>query len=228
VDTTARVWREVESGIWTATVLEGHQSEVNSAAFSPDGRFVFTVSSDLTTRVWHENIDGSWASRPLVGAEENILAIAFSPDGQRVLTTSIFDSLWVWSARNDMTWMGTPIVSRRSQVSERSTTREFRPAVFSPDGLQVAQATEEGTARVLDVRYLAGPEDWVTSEPRPRAAAICEERMSNSLFEDRHPDRLITQGDAEAYPALQGRVGEDVCAPLVNPPPWWRALTFWE
>jgi WD40 repeat protein len=33
-------------------VLKGHESNLNSAAFSPDGRHIVTASSDGTARVW--------------------------------------------------------------------------------------------------------------------------------------------------------------------------------
>jgi len=47
---TARVW-DAESGRALAT-LTGHQSNVWTAAFSPDGKRVVTASVDHTARVW--------------------------------------------------------------------------------------------------------------------------------------------------------------------------------
>ncbi|MEO0722536.1 MAG: hypothetical protein AAFY43_10370, partial [Pseudomonadota bacterium] len=85
--------------------------------------------------------------------------------------------------------------------------------------------------------YLSGPGDWRNTQTISRPAAICLERLSNSWAETPdpaagaarryHPDRIITQADADAYPAFRDRIGEDVCAPILNPPPWWRALMFW-
>jgi sugar lactone lactonase YvrE len=50
VDKTARVW-EAATGRSLAT-LQGHSSVVNSAAFSPDGKWVVTASDDKTARVY--------------------------------------------------------------------------------------------------------------------------------------------------------------------------------
>jgi len=33
-------------------VLRGHEDEVNSAAFSPDGQRIVTASADKTARIW--------------------------------------------------------------------------------------------------------------------------------------------------------------------------------
>ncbi|MGH7286803.1 MAG: WD40 repeat domain-containing protein, partial [Myxococcota bacterium] len=49
-DETARVWAADGSG--EPVVLRGHQDQVQSAAFSPDGRRIVTASPDGTARVW--------------------------------------------------------------------------------------------------------------------------------------------------------------------------------
>jgi WD40 repeat protein len=33
-------------------VLSGHEGDVRSAAYSPDGRFIVTASADRTARIW--------------------------------------------------------------------------------------------------------------------------------------------------------------------------------
>ena len=49
-DRTARPW-DAATGA-SLTVLQGHTSGVTSAAFSPDGARVVTVSNDNTARLW--------------------------------------------------------------------------------------------------------------------------------------------------------------------------------
>jgi len=38
-------------------VLRGHEGDVNSAAFSPDGRYIVTASSDSTARIYLAHIE---------------------------------------------------------------------------------------------------------------------------------------------------------------------------
>ena len=57
-----------------------------SAAFSPDGRFVVTASLDGTARFW-EAATGKAIGEPL-RHESAVLSAAFSPDGRFVVTAS--------------------------------------------------------------------------------------------------------------------------------------------
>lgn len=44
---------------------------------------------------------------------------------------------------------------------------------------------------------------------------------------ERIAERLLTAEDIQAAPILAGRAGEDVCAPFLEPRPWWSRLAFW-
>ena len=68
--------------------------EVNSAAFSPDGKFVLTASWDKTARVW-EAATGKAIGEPL-RHEDWVISAAFSPDGKFVATASSDRTARVW------------------------------------------------------------------------------------------------------------------------------------
>ncbi len=65
----------------------GHSDSVYSVAFSPDGRWVLTGSSDKTARLW-EAATGA-EIRSFEGHSSSVNSVAFSPDGRRVLTGSL-------------------------------------------------------------------------------------------------------------------------------------------
>jgi WD40 repeat protein len=50
-DKTARIW-QAYTPMKTVGELTGHEGPVISAAFSPDGKHIITVSADQTARLW--------------------------------------------------------------------------------------------------------------------------------------------------------------------------------
>ncbi|MGB7510403.1 MAG: hypothetical protein WBP54_03835, partial [Pelodictyon phaeoclathratiforme] len=91
-DKTARVW-DAQTGKPVSQPMQ-HQSSVTSAAFSPDGRFVVTASSDNTARVWDAQT-GKPASQPMLHAGI-VNSAQFSPDSRFVVTASLDNTARVW------------------------------------------------------------------------------------------------------------------------------------
>ena len=94
LDRKARVW-ETATGRRLLPDLD-HRDGVQSAEFSPDGRFILTASGDGTARLWlAENLAAS-GRQPLLRQGSRLTRACFSPDGRRILTTCADGSARIW------------------------------------------------------------------------------------------------------------------------------------
>jgi WD40 repeat protein len=93
-DGSATVWDVQDaSNPRLVSTLSGHTAKINSASFSPDGRFVVTASDDGTAGVW-EVVSGRQLARVRSGhgpVKHAVLSDAFTADGRLALLTASED-----------------------------------------------------------------------------------------------------------------------------------------
>jgi len=95
-DPTLQLW-DVSTGECVRR-FEGHEEEVTSVAFSPDGRFCVSVSMDGTLRFW--NVLTGKCLGTLKGKRKGLTSVAFSPDGRHVLSGNNWDhTLRLWEVQ---------------------------------------------------------------------------------------------------------------------------------
>jgi WD40 repeat protein len=136
--------------------LRGHENDVTSAVFSPDGTRILTASRDNTARLW----DAATGAERVVlsGHEETVWSAVFSPDGTRILTASRDNTTRLWDAATG---------AERAVLSGHEST--VTSAVFSPDGTRILTASGDNTARLWDAAtgaervVLSGHEETVWS-----------------------------------------------------------------
>jgi len=82
-----------------SATLKGHAAQVNTVAFSPDGKTLASGSYDNTVRLWDVQTRQELAT--LKGHDAYVSSVAFSPDG-KTLASGGWDNtvkLWVVDAR---------------------------------------------------------------------------------------------------------------------------------
>ena len=97
-------------------VFRGHEGDVLSAVFSPDGNRILTTSRDKTARIW--DLNGNELAI-LRGHKGIVWSASFSPDGSRILTASWDMTVRMWLANTE---------DLLALAEERAFRRSFTPA----------------------------------------------------------------------------------------------------
>ncbi|KAJ6501235.1 WD40-repeat-containing domain protein [Mycena vitilis] len=136
---------------WPATVavLEGHTDEVQSVAFSSDGKHIVSGSSDRSVRIWDAE-SGEQLGGPLEGHTSGVQSVAFSPDGKHIVSGSSDRSVRIWDAESEEQ-LGGPLEGHTDWV---------RSVAFSPDGKHIVSGSDDRSVRIWDAEsgeHLGGP-----------------------------------------------------------------------
>jgi len=151
-----RIWRK-------------HWHDVNSASFSPDGKWVVTGSRDSTAKIWDSKTDKLIYTLGgiLSGQWKAITSASFSPDGNWVVTGSYDETATIWSLQKRR--LLSPKTWWRSNKRLRGHNREVNSVSFSPDGKRVLTGSSDGTAKIWDsktgklIHTLSGHDGYVKS-----------------------------------------------------------------
>ncbi|KAI9768893.1 MAG: hypothetical protein M1839_003847 [Geoglossum umbratile] len=124
---------------WNATLqtLEGHSDEVNSVAFSPDGKLVASGSDDRIVKLWDTSTGVQLQT--LEGHSGWVNSVAFSRDAKLVASGSADKTVRVWDTSTGV----------QLQTLEGHSGR-VNSVAFSPDGKLVASGSWDETVRLWD------------------------------------------------------------------------------
>ncbi len=135
-DRTAILW-DVKTGD-VKYQLDGFDGRVPRVAFSPDGTLLAAKGGydNHVVKLWNVSTGKLLFTLPLRGRKDDIEEIAFSPDGPELMASSE-KTVMLWNTKN-----GGPL----------ATLEDARkPAVFSPNGNQVAARGRDNSAILWDV-----------------------------------------------------------------------------
>ncbi|HEY9628209.1 MAG TPA: hypothetical protein V6C84_12990 [Coleofasciculaceae cyanobacterium] len=115
--------------------FQGHDSQVWSIAFSPDGLTIASGSDDQTLKLWE--VDTGRCIRTFQGYNNWIWSAAFSPDGAQLVSASEDGKVRLWDAES----------GRCSRILEGHQGRVWT-ATFSPQGQILASGGDDQTIRL--------------------------------------------------------------------------------
>jgi WD40 repeat protein/tRNA A-37 threonylcarbamoyl transferase component Bud32 len=162
--------RDARTGKQLAT-LKGHQAQVSSAAFSPDGRWVVTTAEELNEHLgdrgpgragrWHPEYgeDGRWVDTTYKDRTARIWDAATGKlhavlrGHERAVHSAAFsrDSRWVVTTSEDHTARIWDVATGKEYFTLTGHRDAVTSAAFSPDGRQVVTTSWDGTARLWPV-----------------------------------------------------------------------------
>jgi WD40 repeat protein/DNA-binding SARP family transcriptional activator len=113
---------DVETGDWVRTPVDGHDLEVRSLAYAPDGKLIASGSGDGRVGLW-DGRTGDLLGTMLPGRPNVAVTVEFLPDGHTLQIASADGSVYTWDTRPQ------PWIDHACAVAGRNLTEdEWRDA----------------------------------------------------------------------------------------------------
>ncbi|EAR83186.3 WD domain, G-beta repeat protein (macronuclear) [Tetrahymena thermophila SB210] len=135
------VWN-VENGFQLIKNIEGHPGQINSVAFSADGKYLAVGTYDYTCQIW--NVENGF--KPIntleTGYVRAINSIAFSPNGKYLATAAYDNPFQIWNVEN-----GFQLINK-IEVPPRHIIVSI---AFSADSKYLATGSHDKTCKIWSV-----------------------------------------------------------------------------
>ncbi|CAI7650582.1 unnamed protein product [Penicillium pancosmium] len=136
---TVRIWNMASGKLQKA--LEGHLTDVNSVAFSPNGRLLASGSSDQTVRLWDP---ATGTLQQTLEGHSAVHSVAFSPSGQLLASGSGKSH-----SEDNYVRLWDLATGALLQILQGHSGLVYSVA-FSPDGRLLASGSGDKTVRLWD------------------------------------------------------------------------------
>jgi WD40 repeat protein len=125
-----------------------HESAIWSVAFSPDGHWLATGSSDRTVRLWDVSADADAIQEVArLPHPDDVKSVAFSPNGLWLVSVSTDNVARVWLTPP----IAAPVGAARQPVTQMAHGGKIYTAAFSPNSRWLATTSADHTARLWEV-----------------------------------------------------------------------------
>jgi len=104
--------------------IVGHNGQITSAAFSPDGKWLATAGADQTVRIW--DLETGKEKRNFRGHAQTVNCVAFHPNGRRLASAGIDGTVRVWDRTKDPRGL--------SVIVQQARGEHLKSLGFSADG----------------------------------------------------------------------------------------------
>ncbi|NJM71303.1 MAG: protein kinase [Scytonema sp. RU_4_4] len=137
--------------------LKGHSSDVNSVAFSVDGKTLASGSDDNTIKIW--SLANQQQIRTFKGHSKWVWTVAFSPNGKTVASGSADKTIRLWNLET-----GQEIGTLKGHTDGVSSI------VFSPDGKTLVSGSLDKTIKLWNLE--TGQEIYTFKEHSKAVASV--------------------------------------------------------
>ena len=122
-----------------------NNSEVNSVAWSPDGRKIASGSEDKSVKVWDVTSGACLAT--LKGHRDAVSSVAYSPDGRKIASGSGDSTVKVWEFKKRWHRMTS---HWKCIKTLKGHSRTVNSVAYSPDGRNIASVSWDKSVKVWD------------------------------------------------------------------------------
>ncbi|TBU52476.1 WD40-repeat-containing domain protein [Dichomitus squalens] len=147
-DIFPRLTAQTLTDICPEGVEVGHDAQVCSVSFSPDGKWIATAAQDRTVILWelgYHSAMRDWIIDDSASVESGTVSIAFSPKGRWLASSGAGKTIKIWDAEV------TDIDKRHADLVHDSTVATF---AWQSAGITLVSVANDGIVRLWDTETL--------------------------------------------------------------------------
>ena len=134
---TIKLWNLQDD---TVRTFRGHNDQINTVAFSPNGQVLVSGSDDWTFKLWNIPQQQHIATLEHINesSRSQVKDVAFSPDGQLLATAGRHVKLWG--------------INNQTEIATLQHDKYVWGLAFSPNGQHLAAGDRTGTVKIWNVQ----------------------------------------------------------------------------